>query len=191
MKKTVMMAALVALSGAAYAGSVYSPSKGVICDKKAKFCTDSYGISIGLTKEYFGNKAANKFERLVEKDHMDMTEWTFSNGVNCNTHKKICKKSKWDDNADAHWTKMLFGTVPHASHGGGKKASLDFSRDCKNYLMDKFPGVPNAASSVGRGYYKGDKVHVPVTFKWDEPRLDEKGECIIKNGVVQRYKAFH
>ncbi len=57
--------------------------------------------------------------------------------------------------------------------------------------MNKFPGVPNAASSVGRGYYKGNTVHVPVTFKWDEPRLDEKGECIVKNGVVQRYKSFN
>ena len=109
MKKTLIMAAVVALSGAAYAGSVYSPSKNVLCDKKAKFCVDSYGISFALTKEYLGGKAAKKLEKMADKDHMIMTDWTFSNGVSCNTDKKICKKSKWDEKADAHWTKMLFG----------------------------------------------------------------------------------
>ncbi len=111
MKKTVIMAAIVALSGAAYAGSVYSPSKGVICDKKGKFCADSYSISIGLTKEYLGSKAAKNLEKMVDKYHMSLTDWTFANGVSCNTHKKICKKSKWDKHADAHWTKKLFGKV--------------------------------------------------------------------------------
>ena len=191
MKKTVIMAAIVALSGAAYAGSVYSPAKGVLCDKKSKFCADSYGISISLTKEYLGGKAAKNLEKMADKYHMSMSDWTFANGVSCNTHKKMCKKSKWDKQLDRHWTMMLFGDVPHVSHAGGGKASLEFSRDCKNYLIEKFPDFPNAAFSVGRGYHKGGKVHVPVTFKWDEPRVDERGECIIKNGIVKRYKAFH
>ena len=151
----------------------------------------SYGISIALTKEYLGAKAAKNLEKMADESHMSMSDWTFANGVSCNTHKKICKKSKWDDKADAHWTKMLFGTVPHTGHGGGKQAPLSFSRDCKNYLITKFPDFPNAAFSVGKGHYKGEEVLVPVTFKWDEPRVDEKGECIIKNGAVQRYKAFH
>ena len=109
MKKTVIMAVAVALSGIAYAGSVYSPSKGVICDKKSKFCADSYGISIALTKEYLGAKAATNLEKMADKYHMSMSDWTFSNGVSCDTHKKICKKSKWDEKADTHWTKILFG----------------------------------------------------------------------------------
>ena len=110
MKKALLISAIVALSGTAYAGSVYSPSKGVICDKKGKFCADSYGISIALTKEYLGAKAANNLEKMADKYHMSMTDWTFANGVSCNTKKKICKKSKWDKKADAHWTKMLFGS---------------------------------------------------------------------------------
>lgn len=190
MKKTLLMATIVALSGVAYAGSVYSPAKKVLCDRKSKLCADSYGISIGLTKVYFGSRAANKLERNIDKYDMDLNEWTFANGVSCNTHKKICKKSKWDDRADPHWTRMLFGSLPHSSHGN-KRAPLSFSRDCKNYLMDKFPDFPNAAFSIDRGHYRGDVVHVPVTFKWDEPRVDEEGECIIKNGIVKRYKALN
>ncbi len=74
---------------------------------------------------------------------------------------------------------------------GGGLAPWALSTDCKNYLMTKFPDFPNAAFSVGRGYYRGAKVHVPVTFRWDEPRVDERGECIIKNGIVQRYKTLY
>jgi hypothetical protein len=37
------------------------------------------------------------------------TVFTFSNGLSCDTNKKICKKSKWDEKADSHWTKILFG----------------------------------------------------------------------------------
>ena len=36
MKKILIATAVIALSGAAYAGSVYSPSKGVICEKKER-----------------------------------------------------------------------------------------------------------------------------------------------------------
>ena len=39
---------------------IYSPSRGVLCDSKAGFCADSYGISMGLTKEYIGQAAQDK-----------------------------------------------------------------------------------------------------------------------------------
>ena len=38
----------------------------------------------------------------------DSKSFTMSNGLSCDTRKKICKKSKWDDKADKHWTKILF-----------------------------------------------------------------------------------
>ncbi len=82
--------------------------------------------------------------------------------------------------------------MQEAAHeqNGESLAPWSLSTECKNYLINKFPDFPNAAFSVGRGYHKGGKVHVPVTFKWDEPRVDERGECIIKNGAVQRYKTL-
>ena len=91
------------------ASNVYSPDKGVICDKKAGFCVDSYGISLGFTKEYLGTKAEKKWLKILNDDNFDSTAFTFSNGLSCDTKQKICKKSKWDDNANAHWTKVLFG----------------------------------------------------------------------------------
>ncbi len=90
-------------------GNVYSPEQGVICDKKSGFCSDSYGISIGMTKDFLGQKAADKFTKILADKDFDATIYTMSNGLTCDTKKKICKKSKWDEKADAHWTTVLFG----------------------------------------------------------------------------------
>ena len=111
MKTTFIISVIfLGFSTMASASSVYSPDKGVICDKKSNFCVDSYGISMGYTKDYLGQKAVDKFNKMTDnfKD-MDLTVFTFSNGLNCDTNKKICKKSKWDDKADSHWTNILFG----------------------------------------------------------------------------------
>ena len=89
--------------------NVYSPEQGVICDKKAGFCSDSYGISLGFTKEFLGQKTADKWTKILSDKDFDATSYTMSNGLSCDTNKKVCKKSKWDDKADAHWTKVLFG----------------------------------------------------------------------------------
>jgi uncharacterized protein len=89
---------------------VFSPGQGIICDKKSNFCADKHGISFGLTKEYLGQKAVEKFKKMIEGiENMDMKTYTLSNGLSCDSNKKICKKSKWDDKADKHWTQVLFG----------------------------------------------------------------------------------
>ena len=108
---TVLIFGLSTFATAKGQGNVYSPEQGVICDKKSNFCVDSKGISMGLTKEYLGEKAVAKFEKMTAGiTDMDMSSYTLSNGLSCDSHQKICKKSKWDDKADKHWTKILFGT---------------------------------------------------------------------------------
>ena len=112
MKKMTAAVLIVSLSSMVYAkshGKVYSPAQGVICDAKSGFCSDDEGISLGMTKEYLGEKAAKKWEKILSDKDFDPTYYSMSNGLYCDTHKKICKKSKWDDNADKHWTHILFG----------------------------------------------------------------------------------
>lgn len=106
---TTLIISLSSMVNAKSHTNVYSPEQGVICDKKAGFCSDSYGISLGMTKDFLGQKAADKWTKILTDKDFDATSYTMSNGLSCNTNKKICKKSKWDDKADAHWTKILFG----------------------------------------------------------------------------------
>jgi len=110
-KTVATVVLMIGLSSAVHAkthGSVYSPEQGIICDKKSGFCVDSQGISLGLTGEYLGKKQQATWDKRITKD-FDTTVFTFSNGLSCDTNKKICKKSKWDEKADSHWTKILFG----------------------------------------------------------------------------------
>jgi len=173
----------------AQASSVYSPEKGIICDKKAGFCVDSQGISLGLTGEYLGKKHERTWSKRITRD-FDTTVFTFSNGLNCDTNKKICKKSKWDDKPNAHWTKVLFGkNVAHGKSNAGVDL-MGAAKSCKSYMADRFPDFPNAAFSVrgDRAHVKNGVVLVPVNFKWDEPFVEERGECIVKNGIVKNYR---
>jgi len=105
----VLTVSLSCVASAKSQANVYSPEQGVICDKKAGFCSDSYGISLGMTKDFLGQKAADKWTKILSDKDFDSTSYTMSNGLSCDTKKKICKKSKWDEKADAHWTKILFG----------------------------------------------------------------------------------
>lgn len=97
-------------------GAVYTPSQGVICDKKAGFCADSEGISMAYTKEYLGQAAQDKMmERIKESGgpaNFDATWFTLSNGVSCKTKEKACTVSKFDGKIDVAHTKALFGALP-------------------------------------------------------------------------------
>ena len=135
------------------ASSVYSPDKGVICDKKAGFCTDSYGISLGLTKEYLGGKAEKKWSKILSDNSFDSTSFTLSNGLSCNTKQKICKKSKFDDNADAHWTKVLFGSTGGHTSGGDTANICVWQKQIVNSILQKNLSLNNQQYILLQGLY--------------------------------------
>jgi len=62
----------------------------------------------------------------------------------------------------------------------------DMQRDCKNYITTKVD-LPMAAVQVSAGYGSNGRYTLPVRIKWDEPLVDERGECIVVNGMVRRY----
>ena len=89
-------------------GAVYFPEHGIVCDKKAGFCADREGISMGFTKEYLGQAAQDKMMGYVEKDHMELYSYTMSNGIYCDSKAKKCYNNKWKENVDSYYTNMLF-----------------------------------------------------------------------------------
>ncbi len=63
---------------------------------------------------------------------------------------------------------------------------------CRDYITTK-TNLPYAAVSVvGPKNVYGDntKVYVPATVKWDDPLVDERGECLYTGGQAVRYKIF-
>ena len=88
-------------------GSVYSPARGVVCDRKAGFCTDSYGISLGLTKEYLGQKQQDIWNRRMN-ENFDSSSFSFSNRVFCDTNIRTCYTDKLKNSVDHYFTNRLF-----------------------------------------------------------------------------------
>jgi len=62
-------------------------------------------------------------------------------------------------------------------------------RDCKDYVSLKIPELPRAAFSVRPGYGSNGRYTIPVSINWDEPRVEETGNCTIVNGIVKSYRA--
>jgi len=105
----VLTMLFVFLPAASYAADVYSPGKGVICDKVGQTCFDSYGASIGITKDELGQAAADKLENNIKEagNYWDPTIFKLSNGVTCDTKAKTCKELS--GKSDSSMTKTLFG----------------------------------------------------------------------------------
>jgi Fels-1 Prophage Protein-like len=116
MKKIIIAAlaaaALLPLSVSAeqLKGALFSPEQGIICDKKSGFCADSEGISLGYTGEYLGDKAMQKFDKIISSvEDFDTTSFVLSNGVDCETKEKVCYTNKYDKIVDKKHTRALFG----------------------------------------------------------------------------------
>ncbi len=94
-------------SHAGHKGSVYSPARGIVCDRKSGFCADSYGISLGYTKEYLGQKNYNTWAKRTS-GNFDTSAFTMSNGVFCDTNDGRCYTNKLKDSIDHYFTNKLF-----------------------------------------------------------------------------------
>jgi transcriptional regulator with XRE-family HTH domain len=93
--------------------AVFPPQPGIVCDKKAQFCADAEGISMGYTKEYLGAKAEvtmmNRIKEAGGPSNYGLTWFGFSNGVDCKVKDKVCRVSRNSNKVDAATTKALFG----------------------------------------------------------------------------------
>ncbi|WDB54738.1 YcgJ family protein (plasmid) [Escherichia albertii] len=69
-----------------------SPAKGILCDKY--ICVDQNGISSSLTRKYLGEK---REVYLLAQGEFDKTQFTFSNGVFCDTGEKRCYTDRYFD----------------------------------------------------------------------------------------------
>ncbi|POG24448.1 hypothetical protein C2855_05090 [Aeromonas bestiarum] len=109
-KISVVLMTLLLTGAAQAAPAVFSPEAGVLCDKKAGFCADPQGISMGLTKVHLGDKAQDKLVTLFgSMDGIDMGSYTLSNGVHCESSEKQCYQDRYFPRTkESKYTGMLF-----------------------------------------------------------------------------------
>ncbi|ACR68969.2 hypothetical protein DBV23_18035 [Edwardsiella ictaluri] len=81
---------LPAVAPAAQPEALRSPRVGVLCDRY--FCADSRGISRPLTEQYLGRTVA---KRLFSQGDFDLTQFTFANGIFCDTRERLCRMDRY------------------------------------------------------------------------------------------------
>lgn len=90
---------------------IYSPDNGVICDRKAGFCVDSYGISMAFTKEFLGQKAQDKMMKMIDEvgtDSFDTSRYSLSNNVYCDSEIRACFTDRLQEQSQDTYSKILF-----------------------------------------------------------------------------------
>ncbi|OEU49287.1 MAG: hypothetical protein BA866_07695 [Desulfobulbaceae bacterium S5133MH15] len=90
-------------------GNLISPQTGTICNEKVKICYDSFGVSIGITKDVMGEQAADKLTRelaTVSEENFDRTNFNPVEGVSCHTLEKACYE---DNTISEPLSSALFG----------------------------------------------------------------------------------
>ncbi|MFD0706757.1 YcgJ family protein [Photorhabdus akhurstii] len=100
MKTKLIIASLFLLSFSTLAvtktANIFFPGKGVVCDKKGKYCADQQGVSIKLTERYLGKKAAGRLKKeFGDGQYIDFSSYTLSNGVHCESKEKKCYKDRY------------------------------------------------------------------------------------------------
>ncbi len=101
---------LVALSTAgaqAQPAGLSYPRQGVVCDGVGRVCYDSYGPSIGITNEVYGQKAANQLTRALSSS--TSRDFRLSTGQACSVAKRTCWNDGWNERVVAPGlTQQLF-----------------------------------------------------------------------------------
>ena len=84
------------------------PRSGVVCDAYGRACYDSYGPSISITNEVYGQKAANQLMRSLSTSNS--RDFRLSTGQACNVARRTCWNDGWSERVVAPGlTQQLFG----------------------------------------------------------------------------------
>ena len=90
------------------AGLLY-PRPGVVCDAVGQTCFDSYGASIGITADVYGQKAANRLTKTLSQTNN--RDFRLSSGQACSVAKRTCWNDGWAETRVAPGlTQQLFGS---------------------------------------------------------------------------------
>lgn len=96
------------------------PTAGVVCDQTGQTCFDSNGLSLGLTRQYFGAYAEQNVLRNLNGQPAPR-QFRLSNGAACDANQRLCWSDGWAQRVvDRNLSSQLFG-----NNGGGGGGGSD------------------------------------------------------------------
>ncbi|MFM7549746.1 MAG: YcgJ family protein [Cyanobacteriota bacterium] len=101
------------LAAVAQGAGISSPQQGVICDGSGQVCYDAQGLSLGLTRTYFGAFAEQNALRNLSGQPAPR-QFRLSSGAACDVNQRLCWSDGWSQRVvDRTLSGQLFG------NGGG------------------------------------------------------------------------
>lgn len=99
------------LAAQANSDAITYPRAGEVCDQVGQVCYDSFGPSIGITKIYFGQFAADRL--TANLGGSNSRDFRLSSGQACSVSQWTCWKDGWNAQHKAkRLTQQLFGVAP-------------------------------------------------------------------------------
>lgn len=90
---------------------IFSPDHGIICDQRARFCVDRYGISMAFTKEFLGQAAQDRMMKMINEvgaKNFDTSRYSFSNKVYCDSGQQACFTDRFQEQPQENYSQVLF-----------------------------------------------------------------------------------
>ena len=101
----------LAVTGAADAqiGGLTFPQQGIVCDPQGQVCYDQQGISLGLTREYYGRRAEKDLMAQFSSQPLPQ-EYRLSDGSVCSVPARTCWSDGWSMRyVNQQLTNQLYG----------------------------------------------------------------------------------
>jgi hypothetical protein len=115
MKRLILAAGLIAAMLVGTAARATEGDKidlvngGYVCDRKDQVCYDGRGANVNMTRQMFGEYAAEDVQKkLNKKGDWGTKKFTLSNGVKCNVQNRVCKKEHGEGERAKKITDHLF-----------------------------------------------------------------------------------
>lgn len=118
----------VAQAAGAQGAAVSTPQQGVICDGAGQVCYDAQGLSLGLTRTYFGAFAEQNALRQLNGQPL-LRQFRLSNGAACDLNQRLCWSDGWGQRVvDRNLSLQLFGSNTGGANSKAVNASTGFCR---------------------------------------------------------------
>lgn len=136
--------ALLPLAGvlpvAAQSSTVDFPRQGVVCDLTSKRCFNSEGVSVPLTREFFGSYGERALVPTLSSNRR-ITQFKLSDGKACDVRRQTC----WDDgqsgkNVSRSLTTQLFGNRGTWNNNGQQAEQANSSCELRQGNRRLFQG---------------------------------------------------
>jgi hypothetical protein len=152
------------------------PQSGVVCDPAGQICYDRQGISMGLTRTYYGRRAEQQLLRQFSNQPMPQ-EFRLSDGSVCSLPARTCWSDGWKRRVpNQRLATQLFGPGNQVLSKENGYCRLD------NWGLRIYNGRCRLVRAVGSPDFRGSTYTVRLPNRNDVVFGNRNGYLVARNG---------